>query len=59
MYTALLHLLGGQQYDEYILVQLLFLALIPAGMFALGWRLHSISWFWDGSVGDPEATKCD
>ena len=41
MYTALLHLLGGQQYDEYILVQLLFLALIPAGMFALGWRLHS------------------
>jgi len=39
--TALLHLIAGQQYDRVVLIQILFLAWIPAFLFLLGWKLHS------------------
>ncbi len=41
LYTALLHLLGGQDYQMMILFQIMLLALIPAVSYLIGWKLHS------------------
>lgn len=41
MYTVLLHLLGGQNYEQYIFVQIIILALIPALVYLIGTELHS------------------
>ncbi|MEJ2487413.1 MAG: hypothetical protein P8Y68_16940, partial [Anaerolineales bacterium] len=40
-FTALLHAIGGQGYDQYIKIQVAILALIPALLFVLGWKYHS------------------
>ncbi|MEJ2512557.1 MAG: hypothetical protein P8Y72_13285 [Anaerolineales bacterium] len=41
MFFALLHWIGGQNYDSVVLVQIFFLALIPVFLFILGWKYHS------------------
>ena len=41
MFFALLHWIGGQQYDSVVLVQIIFLALIPVFLFILGRKFHS------------------
>ena len=41
MFTVFLHLLGGQNYDQYIFVQVVILALIPTLVYLIGTELHS------------------